>query len=186
MPFKFITDQQLRLHITDRKTHGQRTAAARAGFSERTSRRFYAEPTLPSQWQPKRERSVQLQIPLWGLGDASLTYFGTRQFSASHNVAAPFTAATVPRSFKMTAFAARWSEGCGISAHYRALGGASSSVRPPILVTSVSQTSRTLMVWVSPSLEMPSSTAFIILSSVIVGGNMLVWSWVVKKLHGTG
>lgn len=44
--------------MTDRNTHSQRTAAARAGFSERTARRFDADPTLPSQRQPKRGRTV--------------------------------------------------------------------------------------------------------------------------------
>jgi len=44
--------------MTDRNTHSQRTAAARAGFSERTARRFDADSTLPSQRQPKRGRTV--------------------------------------------------------------------------------------------------------------------------------
>ena len=44
--------------MTDRTTHSQRTAAARAGFSERTARRFDADSTLPSQRRPKRGRTV--------------------------------------------------------------------------------------------------------------------------------
>jgi hypothetical protein len=44
--------------MTDRNTHSQRTAAARAGFSERTARRFDADPTLPSQRQRKKGRTV--------------------------------------------------------------------------------------------------------------------------------
>lgn len=44
--------------MTDRNIHSQRTAAARAGFSERTARRFDADSTLPSQRQPKRARTV--------------------------------------------------------------------------------------------------------------------------------
>lgn len=44
--------------MTDRNTHSQRTAAARAGFSERTARRFDADSTFPSQRQPKRGRTV--------------------------------------------------------------------------------------------------------------------------------
>ena len=44
--------------MTDRNTHSQRTAAARAGFSERTARRFDADSTLPSQRKPKRARTV--------------------------------------------------------------------------------------------------------------------------------
>ncbi len=44
--------------MTDIKTHGQRTAAARAGFSERTARRFDVDATLPSQRNIKRGRTV--------------------------------------------------------------------------------------------------------------------------------
>ena len=44
--------------MTDRNIHSQRTSAARAGFSERTARRFDADSTLPSQRKPKRARTV--------------------------------------------------------------------------------------------------------------------------------
>ena len=44
--------------MTDRNTYSQRTAAARAGFSERTARRFDADPALPSQRRTKRGRTV--------------------------------------------------------------------------------------------------------------------------------
>ena len=57
-PYKFITDQQVRLYMTDRNTHSQYTAAARAVFSERTARRLDADPTLPSQREAKRGRTV--------------------------------------------------------------------------------------------------------------------------------
>jgi len=53
--------------MTDRNTHNQRTAAARAGFSERSARRFDADPTLPSQRRPKRGRTVT--DPLEGVWD---------------------------------------------------------------------------------------------------------------------
>ena len=56
--------------MTDRNTHSQRTAAARAGFSERTARRFDADPTLPSQRQPKRART--LTDPLDGVWETLL------------------------------------------------------------------------------------------------------------------
>ena len=39
MPGKPVTDQQVRLYMSDRPLHSQRVAAARAGFSERTGRR---------------------------------------------------------------------------------------------------------------------------------------------------
>ena len=56
--------------MTDRKTHSQRTAAARAGFSERTARRFDSNPTLPSQRQIKRGRTVE--DPLEGVWDETI------------------------------------------------------------------------------------------------------------------
>lgn len=56
--------------MTDRKTHNQRTAAARAGFSERTARRFDADPTFPSQRQTKRGRTVA--DPLDGFWETDL------------------------------------------------------------------------------------------------------------------
>jgi len=56
--------------MTDRNTHSQRTAAARAGFSERTARRFDADSTLPSQRQTKRGRTVA--DPLDGVWDKLL------------------------------------------------------------------------------------------------------------------
>lgn len=56
--------------MTERNTHSQRTAAARAGFSERTARRFDADPTLPSQRQTKRGRTVA--DPLDGYWDKIL------------------------------------------------------------------------------------------------------------------
>jgi hypothetical protein len=40
VPGKPVTDQQVRLYMTDRLKHSQRAAAARAGFSERTTRRI--------------------------------------------------------------------------------------------------------------------------------------------------
>ena len=58
MPGKPVTDQQVRIYMTDRRKYTQRTAAARAGFSERTARRVEADPRLPSQRQPKRGRTV--------------------------------------------------------------------------------------------------------------------------------
>ena len=58
MPGKPVTDQQTRIYMTDRRKYTQRTAAARAGFSERTARRVEADPRLPSQRKPKRGRTV--------------------------------------------------------------------------------------------------------------------------------
>ena len=58
MPGKPVTDQQMRVYIQDRHLHSQRTAAARAGFSERTGRRIETDPRLPSQRQPGRGRTV--------------------------------------------------------------------------------------------------------------------------------
>jgi len=44
--------------MTDLKKHSQRTAAARAGFSERTARRFNIDPTPPSQRKIHHGRTV--------------------------------------------------------------------------------------------------------------------------------
>ena len=58
MAYKPVTDQQVRLYMSDLQTHNQRTAAARAGFSERTARRFDADPTLPSNRKTAHGRTV--------------------------------------------------------------------------------------------------------------------------------
>ena len=58
MPGKPVTDQQVRVYMQDRHLHSQRTAAARAGFSERTGRRIETDPCLPSQRQPGRGCTV--------------------------------------------------------------------------------------------------------------------------------
>ena len=58
MPGKPVTDQQVRVYMTDRLHHSQRIAAARAGFSTRTARRIEADPILPSQRKPTRGRTV--------------------------------------------------------------------------------------------------------------------------------
>jgi len=58
LPGKPVTDQQVRVYMTDRLDYSQRIAAARAGFSERTARRVEADPRLPSQRKPARGRTV--------------------------------------------------------------------------------------------------------------------------------
>jgi len=58
LAYKPITDQQMRLYMTDLQNHSQRTAAARAGFSERTARRFDADPTPPSKRKIAHGRTV--------------------------------------------------------------------------------------------------------------------------------
>lgn len=58
MPGKPVTDQQVRVYMTDRLHNSQRVAAARAGFSERTARRIDAEPRPPSQRKCARGRTV--------------------------------------------------------------------------------------------------------------------------------
>lgn len=70
MTYKPITDQQLRLYMTDLQTHSQRTSAARAGFSERTARRFDANPTLPSHRKIVHGRTVA--DPLEGYWETDL------------------------------------------------------------------------------------------------------------------
>lgn len=58
MAYKPITDQQVRIYMSDLQNHSQRTAAARAGFSERSARRFDADPTLPSNRKIAHGRTV--------------------------------------------------------------------------------------------------------------------------------
>ena len=70
MAYKPITDQQVRLYMSDLQTHSQRTAAARAGFSERTARRIDADPTLPSNRKTAHGRTVA--DPLEGYWEADL------------------------------------------------------------------------------------------------------------------
>jgi hypothetical protein len=53
-----VNDQEVSLYMHDRHTHSQRTAAARAGFSERTARRVDADPRLPSQRKVERGRPL--------------------------------------------------------------------------------------------------------------------------------
>jgi hypothetical protein len=56
--------------MTDLQNYSQRTAAARAGFSERTARRFDADPTSPSKRKIVHGRTVT--DPLEGYWDADL------------------------------------------------------------------------------------------------------------------
>jgi len=56
--------------MTDLQNHSQRTAAVRPWFSERTARRFDANPTLPSQRKIVRGRTVA--DPLEGYLEADL------------------------------------------------------------------------------------------------------------------
>jgi hypothetical protein len=58
LPGNPVNDQQVSLYMHDRQTHSQRTAAARAGFSERTARRIDTDPRLPSQRKIERGRTV--------------------------------------------------------------------------------------------------------------------------------
>ncbi len=70
MAYKPITDQQVRIYMSDLQKHSQRTAAARAGFSERSARRFNADPTLPSQRKIVHGRTVA--DPLHGFWENDL------------------------------------------------------------------------------------------------------------------
>jgi len=58
VPGRPVNDQQLRVYMHDRRHHSQRTAAARAGFSERTGRRIEAGRRLPPEERPRRGRTV--------------------------------------------------------------------------------------------------------------------------------
>ena len=63
MPGKHATDHQVRRYMNSRKEgYSQAAAAARAGISERTGRRFEADPILPSQ-QDRTRRYRTRQDP---------------------------------------------------------------------------------------------------------------------------
>ena len=63
MPGKHATDHQVRRYMNSRKEgYSQAAAAARAGISERTGRRFEADPVLPSQ-QDRTRRYRTRQDP---------------------------------------------------------------------------------------------------------------------------
>ena len=57
MPGKPITDQQMRVCMSERVFRSQLIAAARAGVSERTRRQVEANPVSPSQRKPNRGRT---------------------------------------------------------------------------------------------------------------------------------
>ena len=56
MPGLHITDHQMRLYMSIRKTHDTAVAAAKAGISRATGFRVDADPRLPSQRRCRRER----------------------------------------------------------------------------------------------------------------------------------
>jgi hypothetical protein len=58
VPGERITDQQVRLYMTLRRTHTQRVAAAKAGFSERSGRRTERDPRLPSDKAAARAQAA--------------------------------------------------------------------------------------------------------------------------------
>ena len=55
--------------MSDLQNHSQRTSAARAGFSERTARRFDADPTLPSNRKIVHGRTVADPLEGYWEGD---------------------------------------------------------------------------------------------------------------------
>lgn len=72
MPKQRLTDRQVRRYMDDRRQgKTQAAAAARAGFSERTARRFEAAPVLPSQRPPRRGRRTR-EDPLADVWDAEI------------------------------------------------------------------------------------------------------------------
>ena len=56
MPGQHVTDCQTRLFMKSRQTSAPAVAAAKAGFSRATAYRIEADPRLPSQKKPPRER----------------------------------------------------------------------------------------------------------------------------------
>ena len=56
MPGHHVTDNQMRSFMKHRKSHSTEAAAAKAGFSARSSYRINRDPTLPSQKKAPRGR----------------------------------------------------------------------------------------------------------------------------------
>lgn len=78
MPGRHISDQQVLRFMVERRHHTQSVAAAKAGISERTSRRIEKDPRLPSQRQPGRHwrtRADPLE-PFWPRVEALLKIDG--------------------------------------------------------------------------------------------------------------
>src|SRR5689334_879560 len=74
MPGRPVTDQQVKLYMSERNQHTQAVAAARAGLSERTARKFEHDPRLPSQRKALRTWRTR-EDPLaavWPRADAML------------------------------------------------------------------------------------------------------------------
>ena len=68
MPSRPVTDQQVQRYMHYRQQHPQAIAAAKAGMSERTARKFERDPKLPSQRKVPRHWRTRLD-PLVGLWD---------------------------------------------------------------------------------------------------------------------
>jgi len=68
MPSRPVTDQQVQRYMHYRQQHPQAIAAAKAGMSERTARKFERDPKLPSQRKAPRHWRTRPD-PLAGLWD---------------------------------------------------------------------------------------------------------------------
>lgn len=68
MPGSHVNDQQVRLYMTHRKTHSQRTAAAKTGISVATARRIERDPRPPSSRKKPRDYRTR-HDPLEGVWD---------------------------------------------------------------------------------------------------------------------
>lgn len=72
MPKQRITDRQVRRYMDGRRSGAtQVVAAARAGISERSARRYQIDPTLPSQGPPRSGRRTRID-PLVDVWDAEI------------------------------------------------------------------------------------------------------------------
>ena len=70
MPGQHVTDCQTRLFMKSRQTSAPAIAAAKAGFSRATAYRIEADPRLPSQKKPPRDR--RRPDPLAGVWEAEI------------------------------------------------------------------------------------------------------------------
>ena len=106
MPGKPVTDQQVQRYMHYRKQHTQAIAAAKAGMSERTARKFEDDPRLPSQRQAPRFWRTRTD-PLAGLWETSIVPMleanpGLRAVTLFEELQASFGIERVPDGIRRT------------------------------------------------------------------------------------
>jgi hypothetical protein len=111
LAYKPITDQQVRLYMSNLEKHSQRLSAARAGFSERTARRFDSNPTLPSNRKIVHGRTVA--DPLDGYWEDNLVPLLEKNSTLQAITLLRHLQGCTRWPFRTIASGAPWNDGCG-------------------------------------------------------------------------